>query len=129
MGTIHSYKELLVWKKGIDLVTEIYELTKLFPKEEVFGLSSQIKRAAVSIPTNIAEGRFRGTRKDFIQFLRIAYASGAELETELHIAEKLKFGRPEQLKRANSLLDEEMRMLNVMISKLGSEANKLSAKS
>jgi four helix bundle protein len=102
------------------LVTEIYSFTNDFPKDEVFGLSSQIKRAAVSIPTNIAEGRFRGTRRDFSQFLRIAYASGAELETELLIAENLNFGKKDRLFKAKELLSEVMRMLNVMIEKLKS---------
>jgi len=125
MKTIHSYKELIVWQKGIDLVTAVYNLTKDFPKEEIFGLTSQIKRAAVSIPTNIAEGRFRGSRKDFNNFLRIAYSSGAELETELYISEQLKFGEVEKLNIARSILDEEMRMLNVMINKLSIEAKKL----
>lgn len=129
MNTIHSYKELFVWKKGIELVIAAYDFTKDFPKEETFGLTSQIKRAAVSIPTNIAEGRFRGSRKDFVQFLRVAYASGAELETELYIAENLKFGRLEKLKKVEVILDEEMRMLNVMIKKLGIEAKKLTANS
>ena len=128
MNKIHSYKDLIVWQKGMELVTAIYDFTKDFPKEEVFGLSSQIKRAAISIPTNIAEGRFRGSRKDFIQFLRIAYASGAELETELYISENLKFGKPERLRKIRLILDEEMGMLNVMISKLGIEAKKLTAK-
>jgi len=121
MDKIHSYKDLIVWQKGINLVTAVYELTKDFPKEEVFGLSSQIKRAAVSIPTNIAEGRFRGSRKDFLQFVRIAYASGAELETELYIAEKLNFGKLEKLVVVRKILDEEMRMLNVIVRKLRSQ--------
>lgn len=129
MNTIHSYKDLIIWQKGIDLVTAVYDFTKDFPKEEVFGLSSQIKRATVSIPTNIAEGRFRGSRKDFNNFLRIAYASGAELETELYISENLKFGNVEKLKKVRVILDEEMRMLNVMIKKLGIEAKKLTANS
>lgn len=120
MEKIHSYKELVVWQKGIDLVTAVYELTKDFPKEEIFGLSSQIKRAAVSIPANIAEGRHRGTRRDFLQFIRIAYASGAELETELYIAEKLGLGKVEKLIKAKTLLEEEMRMLNVIVHKLRS---------
>jgi four helix bundle protein len=116
--TIHSYKDLIVWQKGIELVAAVYDFTKDFPKEELFGLSSQIKRAAVSIPTNIAEGRHRGSRKDFLQFVRIAYASGAELETELHIAEKLKFGESEKLEKIRKILEEEMKMLHVMIGKL-----------
>lgn len=125
MVQIHSYKDLLVWNKGMDLVSAVYDLTRDFPKEEMFGLTSQIKRSAVSVPTNIAEGRYRGTRKDFLQFLRIAYASGAELETELLIAERLKFGKGEKMTKAKSLLNEEMRMLNVMINKLKVEASKL----
>ena len=117
-NTIHSYKDLIVWQKGIDLVVAIYDFTKEFPKEEVFGLSSQIKRAAVSIPANIAEGRHRGTRKDFLQFIRIAYASGAELETEILIAEKLGFGKKDKLEKIKIILNEEMKMLHVIIGKL-----------
>lgn len=83
---ISSYKDLLVWQKALELSVEIYNLTENFPKEEIYGLTSQIRRAAVSIPSNIAEGRYRGSKKDFSQFLRIAYASGAELETQLEIA-------------------------------------------
>lgn len=121
---LHSYKELTVWQRSIELVTAIYDLTKDFPKEEVFGLTSQIKRAAVSIPANIAEGRFRSTRKDFLQFLRIAYASGAELETELLIANNLKFGDKEKLDKVHALLLEVMKMLNAIINKLlGEKAN------
>src|SRR3989338_6893095 len=89
MTTIHSYKVLIVWQKSVDLVVAVYELTDKFPREEIFCLSSQMKRAAVSIPSNIAEGRFRSTRKDFTNFLRIAYASGAELETQIEIARRL----------------------------------------
>lgn len=78
---IQSHKDLVVWQKAIQLVTEVYELTKSFPKEELFGLTSQMRRAAVSIPSNIAEDRNRGSRKDFRQFLLIAFASANELET------------------------------------------------
>ena len=129
MNTIHSYKDLIIWQKGIELVTAAYNFTKEFPKKEIFGLTSQIKRAAVSIPANIAEGRFRGSRKDFNNFLRIAYASGAELETELYISGNLKFGEIEKLEKVRVILDEEMRMLNVMIKKLSIEAKKLTANS
>ena len=72
--TIHSYKELVVWQKSIKLVKEVYLLTENFPKSEMFGLSSQMRRAAVSIPSNIAEGRCRGTRKDYTNFLNNSYA-------------------------------------------------------
>ena len=97
-----------------------YEVTDLFPKEEQYGLTSQIRRAAISIPSNIAEGRFRGTRKDFAQFMRIAYGSGAELETQIEIAKKIKRTKNLDFKKAESLLKEVMKMLNTIISKLTS---------
>lgn len=113
-----SYKELIVWQKSIGLVTDLYKLTVSFPKEEIYGLVSQIRRAAVSIPSNIAEGKCRGSKKDFRQFLRIAYGSGAELETQLLIAEKLSFGQKIDYTEINQQLDEIMRMLNTIIMKL-----------
>ena len=122
---INSYRDLVVWQKGIELVVEIYTLTKYFPKEETFGLSSQIKRSAVSIPSNIAEGRGRGTRKDFVQFLRIAYGSGSELETQLVITQRLGLVTKKELEKADALLGEVMRMLNVMIKKLSANPDKL----
>ena len=76
-----SYKELIVWQKGIQLVTTMYAVTSSFPKTEQFGLTSQIRRASISIPANIAEGYTRGHRAEYVQFLRIAFSSGAELET------------------------------------------------
>ena len=112
---IHSYKDLIVWQRSIELVIEIYVLTDRFPIEESYGLTSQMRRAAVSIPSNIAEGRFRGTKNDFLHFLRIAYSSGAELETQLEIAEKLPKTKSLNYNRADSLLEEVMRMLNAMI--------------
>jgi four helix bundle protein len=115
---IHSYKELIVWQRSIELVVSIYELTDKFPKEEIFGLTSQIRRSAVSIPSNIAEGRSRGTRADYLHFLRISYGSGAELETQLEISKKLLKTKVLNYNKVSALLDEIMRMLNVMISKL-----------
>lgn len=112
---IHSYKELIVWQKSIDLVVEIYLLTEKFPKEEIYGLTSQMRRAAVSIPSNIAEGRFRGTKVDYLHFLRIAYSSGAELETQIIIAKRLSKTKELQYIKAESFLTEVMKMLNTMI--------------
>jgi four helix bundle protein len=109
---IHSYKDLHVWQKGIDLVVAVYEVTSHLPKEERYGLSSQMQRAAVSIPANVAEGRRRGTRKEFQYFLTVAYGSGAELETFFVILNRLPFGGDLNTKRAEELLDEVMRMLN-----------------
>jgi len=115
---IHTYKDLIVWQKAMGLVTEIYKLTEKYPKSELYGLVSQTQRAAVSIPTNIAEGRFRGTKKDYLQFLRIAYSSGAELETLIEIAKQLPRTRILAFSEADSLLLEVMKMLNAMIKKL-----------
>ena len=86
-----SYKKLIVWQKAMNLVTDIYEVTNKFPPHEKFSLTSQIRRAAISIPSNIAEGSGRNTKKDFTQFVHIALGSVAELETQIEIAQRLKF--------------------------------------
>jgi four helix bundle protein len=86
-----EHKDLDVWKSAIDLVMGIYEATALFPKEELFGLTIQMRRAAVSIPSNIAEGAARNTGKEFVQVLFIALGSASEQETQLIIAEKLHY--------------------------------------
>lgn len=104
----------------MNLVLAIYGLTDSFPKSELYGLTSQMRRAAVSIPSNIAEGRRRGSKKEFAHFLIIAYGSGAEVETQLEIAKRLSFGKPEEYKQATDLLDEIMRMLNKMLTNLRS---------
>ena len=86
-----THKDLDVWKESLELVTQLYELTKRFPKDEIYGLTSQIRRSAVSIPANIAEGAARNSKKEFIQFLHIGLGSLAELETELIIAKNLNY--------------------------------------
>ena len=86
-----NFKELLVWQKSIDFVTEIYRITETFPKAEVYGLISQIRRAAVSIPSNIAEGNSRRSKPDYLQFLKISRGSCAEVETQLVISKNLGF--------------------------------------
>ena len=115
---INSYKDLIVWQKTIKLVTEIYKLTKAYPKSELYGLTTHTRKTAISIPSNIAEGRRRGSKKDFRQFIIIAYGSGAELETQLEIAKNLSFGNPSDLQKTESLLTEIMKMLNKMLSSL-----------
>lgn len=117
---VNSYKDLIVWQKAINLVIAIYKLTDKYPREETYGITSQIRRCAVSIPSNIAEGRSRGTRKDFAQFLRIAFGSGAELETQIEISKKLSKTMNLNYNEVDSLLLEVMKMLNVMIKKLNS---------
>jgi len=86
-----THRDLDVWKESLELVTQLYELTKRFPKDEIYGLTSQIRRSAVSIPANIAEGAARSSKKEFIQFLYIALGSLSELETELIIAKNLNY--------------------------------------
>ncbi len=115
---IHSYKELIVWQRAMELVAETYDVTEGFPKEETYGLVSQMRRAAVSIPSNIAEGRHRGTKKEFIQFLRIALGSTGELETQMEIAKMLPKTKKINFSRSESLLLETGRMLRSMIQKL-----------
>ena len=111
-----SYKELDVWKKSMDLVDEVYNITRQFPKSEVYALASQIQRAAVAIPSNIAEGSRRNNTGEFVQFLGIANASAAELETQLLIA-KRQYKELEYIK-AEGLLLEVQKMLAVLISRL-----------
>lgn len=115
---LSSYKNLIVWQKSMDLVLAIYELTKGFPPEEKYGLASQMRRSAISIPSNIAEGRYRATKRNFIQFLIIAYSSGAELETQIEIAKRIEITRDLDYSPVDILLTEVMKMLNVMIRKL-----------
>lgn len=115
---IRSHKDLVVWQKGIDLVQAVYRLTAELPQEERFGLSSQLRRAAVSIPSNIAEGRSRTSRKDFIQFLHIALGSASEVETQLEIVRRLRYGRNVDYNETARLLDEVSRMLVAMIASL-----------
>lgn len=113
-----TYKDLTVWQKSIDLVSATYELTDKFPKEEIFSLTSQIRRAAVSIPSNITEGKMRGGDVEFRRFLLIAFASGAELETQLIIAKKLPKTAKLDYNKVDTLLEEVMKMLNKLISQL-----------
>ena len=91
MTRMRSHKDLEVWKRSVELVKRIYDITQSFPKEELYGLTNQIRRSAVSIPSNIAEGAARNHQKEFIQFLYITLGSIAELETQLIISEKLMF--------------------------------------
>ena len=100
------------------LVVNLYEITEKFPREEIFGITSQMRRAAVSIPSNIAEGRSRGSRKDFCNFLRIANGSAAELETQIEIAEQLIKTKHLNFSEIKELLTEVRKMLNAMISKM-----------
>lgn len=113
---LKSHKDLIVWQKAIELVKEIYIATARLPRTEVYGLSSQMRRSAVSIPSNIAEGQNRKNIREFIQFLRVSYGSAAELETQLIIAEDL-YSDINFLK-SQGLLLEIQKILNVILKKL-----------
>ena len=118
MSKINSYKDLIVWQKAVEVAVDVFKTTKSFPKSELYGLTSQIRRSAFSIPSNIAEGFCRRSRAEYRQFLRVAFASGAELETQLLIAQKTKMLNKESFEKINSLLSEIMKMLNRMLSNL-----------
>ena len=111
-----TYKDLIVWQKSLELVVEVYRLTDKFPKEEVYGITSQIRRCAVSIPSNIAEGKLRDYSKEFKRFLLIAFGSGGELETQIEISKRLNKTKDLDYTKVDSLLNEVMKMLNKMIS-------------
>lgn len=113
-----THKDLEVWKKAIELVTSIYKITSSFPKEEIYGLTSQIRRAAVSIPSNIAEGVARNHDNEFRQFLYIALASGAELETQLIISNMLGFVANEKSQELINELNSISRMLQELIKSI-----------
>ena len=106
-----THKDLDVWKKSVSLVTSIYEVTKTFPKDEIYGITNQIRRSAVSIPSNIAEGSARKGEKEFIQFLYISLGSIAELETQLIIANNLKYVNLNDYELMTGRLEEIRKML------------------
>lgn len=114
--SIKSYKDLLVWQKGMTLVETVYALTKNFPDDEKFGLTSQVRRCAVSVPSNITEGWGRGTKPSYRNFLNIARGSLLELETQMLISEKL--GYISSSSEISNLIEEESKMLNSLINKL-----------
>ena len=112
------YKELIVWQKSMELVKEIYSLVKMLPKEETYALSDQMRRAVVSIPSNIAEGYGRKSTVEYSRFLDIARGSLYELETQIHICVMLNFFNQENTEKAFSLSQEVGKMLNSLITKL-----------
>lgn len=117
---IQSYKDLIVWQKSMLLVTMVFKLSEEFPRSELFGIVSQMRRAAVSIPSNIAEGWGRRSIKEYHQFYAIAYGSVLELETQLLISQNLKFGNNLKYQTIYPLLIEVSKMLHVMAFDLNS---------
>jgi len=108
----HNFKELLIWQLGMDIVEDVYSETKNFPKEEQFGLILQIRKSAVSTPSNIAEGCGRGTDSQLVHFLNIAQGSAFELETQIYIAIRQQFGEVEKLNSIVSKIIELQKMLD-----------------
>jgi len=121
---LQNHKELIAWQKAMDLVVEVYKLVKLLPKEETYALSDQMRRAVVSIPSNIAEGFGRNSTREYIQFLSIARGSCFELETQLQVCVRIKYLPEENLKISFGFLDEITKMLNTLISKLKSNLDR-----
>ena len=115
---IREFRDLKIWKLGMSIVIDVYRLTKSFPKDELFGLTSQMRRAAVSIPSNIAEGFNRYHTKEFIRYLYIALGSCAELETQLEIASDLAYLENETKLDLLENINHETRMLRNLIKKL-----------
>ncbi len=113
-----SHKDLDVWKRSVSLVTVVYEMTKTFPKEEIYGLANQIRRSAVSIPSNISEGAGRKHSKEFVQFLYISLGSISELETQIIISENLKFIDADNSNKIQNELTELRRMILGLIRHL-----------
>jgi four helix bundle protein len=113
---IKSYKDLLIWQKGISLVKSVYTLTAFFPEEEKFGLISQLRRCAVSVPSNIAEGWGRETQPSYAHFLRIARGSLLELETQIIISKELGFS--DNVAEILLMIEEESKMLNSLLKKI-----------
>ena len=118
--TVKYYRELIVWQKSIDLAIMVYEAVKTLPKEELYSLSDQIRRAAISIPSNIAEGNQRNTTRDYLRFLSIAKGSLGELETQLIICERLNFLSNAQTTPIMNQCTEVSKMLNKLIIRLQS---------
>ena len=124
-----SYQDLLVWQKAMELAEEVYRLVKKLPKEETYALSDQMRRSAVSIPSNIAEGQDRNTNKDFAFFLYVARGSRAELETQMLICQKVGYLVESDVTVAMDLLKEIGKMLTSLISSLKTGNQKLKTKS
>lgn len=116
---LESFDKLLVWQRAHSLVLKIYEVTNSFPKEEIWGLTSQIRRSAVSVPSNIVEGKARGSRKDFKRFLLIARGSLEEVKYQSLLAKELKYMNDEQYEEITVMIEDVGRLLGGMIRKVG----------
>jgi len=111
-GRAKNYRDLVAWQRAMDLVEAVYSLAKRFPQEEIYGLTSQVRRAVVSVPSNIAEGEGRNSPNDFARFLAIALGSLREVETQLFIAVRLKYLTNDEINEAINLCEETGRIIN-----------------
>lgn len=117
--SVKNYRELLAWTKAMELVTEVYRVSRAFPREEAYGLTSQIRRSAVSVPSNIAEGQGRGNASEFVRYLHIAHGSLRELETQILIAERLEYIGIADRDALMDLAAETGRLINGLVKSLG----------
>lgn len=115
---VQSYQQLIVWQKAMDLVELVYAATRMFPREEIYALTSQLRRAAVSIPSNIAEGQARRSTAEFLHFLSIAQGSRAEVETQILLAQRLGYSSDISMKEILALCDEVARLSNGLSNSL-----------
>ena len=119
MNVVKDYRDLIVWQKAMDLVETVYRTTAAFPKEELYGLTSQLRRAAVSIPSNIAEGNGRNTTRDYLHFLSTAYGSVKEMETQVLIAERLEYIDSTHCSKLVKNTNEIARLISGLVNSLG----------
>ena len=117
-----NFQDLMVWQRAMEMTVSTYRLTQGFPRQEVYGLTSQMRRAAVSVASNIAEGRGRITEGEFRQFLGLAQGSNCELQTQILVAKQLEMGNPDLLRDAQSLSIEVGKMLSGLIAALGAKS-------
>jgi len=121
MTQINTYKDFKIWQKGMEIVEEIYTLSSKFPDHEKYGLSNQIRKSAISIPSNIAEGWGRQSSKSFSYFLKISRASLFEMETQIEIAKRLNYISIEETDNIKELIDHEGKMINSLIKSIGNK--------
>ncbi len=117
-----DYRDLKVWQKAIELTSEVYKLVKLLPNEERYALSDQIRRAVVSVPSNIAEGRGRGTNKEFVRYLLMSRGSLWEVSTQLEICERLQYLNNDEITNARQLITEISKMINALASSFSNDS-------
>lgn len=120
-----SFRDVYAWQRAVELCVAIYVLTKTFPAEERFGLTAQLRRAAVSVASNLAEGHGRGSTGEFLQFIGFARGSNSEVATQLVIAERLGFGVPEDLEKAQQLCTECGKLINGLKKAIREKANRI----